>query len=90
MKTLLLFSICLLTFAGISVAQNQSVYTSTKTSACRTIRSNPNEGGSDMIYYETQSGGAVFGVGSITYPACLLVDDTISQITHNVISRFTS
>ena len=74
MKTLLLFSICLLTFVGISVAQNQSVYTSTKTSACRTISSNPNEGGS----YE----GECTGVGG--YKVRLLEGDirqTLNLVT---------
>jgi hypothetical protein len=47
---------------------------------------NPDDGGSEMVYYETPSGGAVFSVGSITYPACLLVDDTISRITNNVLA----
>jgi hypothetical protein len=49
---------------------------------------NPDNGGSEMVFYETKSGGAVFSVGSITYPACLLVDETISRITRNVLSRF--
>lgn len=50
---------------------------------------NPDQGGSHMVYYERQHGGAVFSVGSITYPACLLVDETISKITNNVLGRFT-
>jgi N,N-dimethylformamidase len=49
---------------------------------------NPDEGGAEMTYYEAEGGGAVFSVGSITYPACLLVDDTISRITRNVLDRF--
>jgi hypothetical protein len=49
---------------------------------------NSEEGGAHMVYYETDSGGAVFSVGSITYPACVLVDSAISRITANVISRF--
>ena len=49
---------------------------------------NANEGGSQMVYYERERGGAVFSVGSITYPACLLADETISQITKNVLKRF--
>ncbi|GIV77296.1 MAG: hypothetical protein KatS3mg050_1690 [Litorilinea sp.] len=49
---------------------------------------NPEDGGAHMVYYETQSGGAVFSVGSITYPACLLVDTQVSRITANVITRF--
>lgn len=49
---------------------------------------NQDEGGAEMVYYETASGGAVFSVGSITYVPCLLVDDAISRITANVITRF--
>lgn len=49
---------------------------------------NPEEGGSDMVHYDTPSGGAVFSVGSITYPASLLVDPQISRITANVLDRF--
>jgi hypothetical protein len=41
-----------------------------------------------MVYYETASGGAVFSVGSITWPASILVDPHVSQITANVIARF--
>jgi hypothetical protein len=49
---------------------------------------NPEEGGAEMTIYETESGGAVFSVGSITWPACVLVDPHISRITSNVINRF--
>jgi hypothetical protein len=49
---------------------------------------NANDGGADMVYYETPGGGAVFSAGSITYPACLLVDDNVSKITANVLRRF--
>ncbi|MEZ4500053.1 MAG: hypothetical protein R2839_08190 [Thermomicrobiales bacterium] len=38
--------------------------------------------------FETESGGAVFSVGSITWPASVLVDSAISQITNNVLQRF--
>ncbi len=41
-----------------------------------------------MTIYDLPSGGAVFAVWSITYPASLLVDDAISRITANVLSRF--
>jgi N,N-dimethylformamidase len=51
---------------------------------------NPEEGGAEMVVYDTASGGAVFSVGSITYPASLLVDPDISRITANVLSRFMS
>lgn len=49
---------------------------------------NADNGGADMVYHQTPSGGQVFSVGSITYPACLLVDENISRITRNVIERF--
>ncbi|MGQ0569489.1 MAG: N,N-dimethylformamidase beta subunit family domain-containing protein [Armatimonadota bacterium] len=50
---------------------------------------NPDDGGSEMVYYEVErSGGAVFSVGSITYVSCVLVDAHISRITKNVIERF--
>jgi hypothetical protein len=49
---------------------------------------NPDDGGAEMVFYETDGGGAVFSVGSITYPASLLVDPAISRITRNVLTRF--
>ncbi|WP_397569790.1 N,N-dimethylformamidase beta subunit family domain-containing protein [Schlesneria sp. T3-172] len=49
---------------------------------------NCDDGGAEIVCYETQSGGAVFSAGSITYVPCLLVDDAISRITSNVITRF--
>jgi hypothetical protein len=49
---------------------------------------NPGDGGAEMIIYDTPSGGQVFSVGSICYPACLLIDDHVSRITFNVIKRF--
>ena len=51
---------------------------------------NPDDGGAEMTVYELANGGSVFSVGSITYPASLLVDDAISRITANVLSRFLS
>lgn len=49
---------------------------------------NPDNGGADMVMHETMMGGKVFSVGSITYPACLLVDENTSRITKNVIEKF--
>jgi len=49
---------------------------------------NPEDGGAEMVCYETDGGGAVFSVGSITYAASLLVDDAVSRITANVVDRF--
>ena len=49
---------------------------------------NPDEGGADMVHHETASGGAVFSVGSSSYPCALPVDENISKITRNVLERF--
>ena len=49
---------------------------------------NDHEGGGEMIHFETDSGGQVFSVGSISYVASLPVDDQVSRITANVIRRF--
>lgn len=49
---------------------------------------NIDDGGAEMIYYETDSGGATFSVGSITWPASILVDKAVSRITANVITKF--
>ncbi|MER8438798.1 carboxypeptidase-like regulatory domain-containing protein [Mesorhizobium sp. M1312] len=51
---------------------------------------NPGNAGADMVYHQTASGGQVFSVGSITYPAALPVDDAVSRITANVLRRFTA
>src|SRR5262245_61276656 len=44
---------------------------------------NPDDGGAEMVYYETASGGTVFSAGSITYPASLLVDAPLSAMQAN-------
>jgi hypothetical protein len=49
---------------------------------------NPDDGGAQIVEHQTESGGAVFSVGSICWPACVLVDDAVSQITENVIKRY--
>ena len=49
---------------------------------------NPDDGGADMVYFDTPSGGAVFSVGSISYTCSVIVDDAISVITGNVLRRF--
>ena len=51
---------------------------------------NPDEGGADMIHYQTASGGEVFSVGSICWITSMLVDENISKISRNVIDRFIS
>ena len=49
---------------------------------------NPDQGGADMVHFDTPSKGEVFSVGSITWPACILVDDHVARITSNVIQQF--
>ena len=49
---------------------------------------NPDNGGAEIVHFDTPSGGEVFSVGSITWPACILVDEAVSQITANVLRRF--
>ena len=49
---------------------------------------NPDDGGADIVTFETPSGGAVFSVGSICWPSSVLVDDAVSKITANVLRRF--
>jgi len=51
---------------------------------------NPDDGGAEMVWFQTPSGGEVFSAGSITYVASLLVDEYTSRITANVLSRFLS
>ena len=48
---------------------------------------NPEDGGAEIVQYDVPSGGSVFSVGSITWPASLLVDEFTSQITKNVLER---
>jgi N,N-dimethylformamidase len=46
---------------------------------------------SDMVYFETANGGAVFSVGSITFCGSLLhnsCNNNISRIINNVLTRF--
>jgi hypothetical protein len=49
---------------------------------------NDDNGGANLVYFETGSGGAVFSAGSIIYPAALLCDEPVSIITRNVLKRF--
>jgi len=49
---------------------------------------NPESGGAEMAIYEAPGGGQVFSVGSITWPSSILVDDSVSKITRNVLRRF--
>jgi N,N-dimethylformamidase len=49
---------------------------------------NPDDGGAEMITFETASGGGVFSASSITWTASILVDDGVAAITRNVLDRF--
>jgi hypothetical protein len=51
---------------------------------------NPGEdSGAEMVYKDFPGkGGQVFSTGSITYISCLLVDESISRITKNVLNKF--
>lgn len=49
---------------------------------------NRDDGGAEIVCYETDTGGAVFSVGSITWVPCLLVDEGVSRITSNVLKRY--
>ena len=51
---------------------------------------NPDDGGAEMVIFETANGGAVFSVGSINYVASLPVDAAVSRVTANVLKRFLS
>ena len=47
----------------------------------------------DIVFYETNNGGAVFSTGSIAWCTSLQCngsDNNVSRITKNVISRFVS
>ncbi len=49
---------------------------------------NPDNGGAEMIVFDTPSGGAVFSAGSICWPSSLPVDAHVSRITANVLRKF--
>ncbi|HTL27867.1 MAG TPA: N,N-dimethylformamidase beta subunit family domain-containing protein, partial [Tepidisphaeraceae bacterium] len=49
---------------------------------------NSNNGGAEIVYFDTPTQGAVFSVGSINWPASILVDPIVSAMTRNVLKRF--
>jgi hypothetical protein len=51
---------------------------------------NPDDGGAEMVLFDTPGGGRVFSVGSISYTSSIIVDDNISKITANVLRQFVS
>lgn len=48
---------------------------------------NPDDGGANMVAFDTPSGGMVFSVGSINYVASLPVDENVSRVTANVLRK---
>jgi N,N-dimethylformamidase len=48
---------------------------------------NPDDGGAEVVFHETSSGGAVFSVGSITWVSALFTDESVSIVTRNVLER---
>jgi N,N-dimethylformamidase len=74
---------------GASGHETDKVSPSSPTNVHRLAKGeNPDEGGADMVIFDTPSGGGVFSAGSICWPSSLLVDDAVSRITANVIRRF--
>ncbi len=51
---------------------------------------NPDNGGAELVIVPYESGGAVFSAGSITWTSSIMVDDHISKITRNVLTRYLS
>lgn len=49
---------------------------------------NPDGQGADMTLFETDSGGAVFAAGSFCWTLSLPIDDGISAVTRNILTRF--
>jgi hypothetical protein len=43
-----------------------------------------------MVAHEPPGGGAVFSTGSICWISSLLVDDAVSRITANVLTKFSA
>lgn len=59
------------------------------TNACVLAKGlNPDDGGAEMVVFDTPGGGAVFSVGSINYCASLPVDEGVAAVTRNVLKAF--
>ncbi len=48
----------------------------------------PDGDGADLAYFETPGGGAVFATGSLCWTLSIIVDDGVSKVTRNVLTRF--
>jgi hypothetical protein len=74
---------------GASGHETDKVSSSSPENVLRLAKgTNIDDGGAELSYYETTSGGAVFSAGSIVWPSSILVDDCVSRITANVLRRF--
>ena len=51
---------------------------------------NPDDGGAEMVVFDTPGGGMVFSVGSINYVASLPVDENVSRVAANVLRHLSS
>jgi hypothetical protein len=49
---------------------------------------NADDGGAEMVLFDTPSGGHVFSAGSICYPSSVAVDEPLSEVTANVLRRY--
>jgi hypothetical protein len=49
---------------------------------------NPDNGGAEIVFFDTPKGGMVFSAGSICWPSAIVVDDGVSQVTANVLRRY--
>ncbi len=49
---------------------------------------NPDDSGADLVYFETDSQGAVFSVGSLCWNSSIAVDDGVSRVTKGVLEQF--
>ncbi len=74
---------------GASGHETDKVSPSSPKNVCVLARGlNPDDGGAEMVQFDTPHGGAVFSVGSISYVCALPVDEPLGQITGNVLKRF--
>ncbi len=49
---------------------------------------NPDDGGAEVVHFDTLHGGGVLSVGSISWVSSLPVDDDVARITENAVRRF--
>jgi len=84
-----LYSLHLRVPGGASGHETDKRSVSSPANVCLLARGmNPDDGGAEVVSFDTPSGGRVFSVGSICWPASLLVDETVARITANVVRRF--